>query len=108
MTSRLDNLQSGGAARKTARRVKRMTATEAALDAQAQLEWAEEQLAALDLPPPEAFAPTLDPSEMPEAPLEDEFAWYEWKETPSEAPAKPQRQLRLPLIPKRGSWARGY
>jgi hypothetical protein len=52
------------------RHIKRQTAAEAALDARAAWEYAQAQLDALDLPPPEAFAAACDPPEPPFDPSE--------------------------------------
>ena len=63
------------------RRGKVATPQEIALDAAAQAEMLAEQLRAIAdaaaLPPPEAFAPSLDPDEMPEPPFTpDELAAF--------------------------------
>jgi hypothetical protein len=68
----------------------RTTDREAALDAAAQAEYLAQQLRAIAeaaaLPPPEAFAPSLDPSELPEPPP-DELPWepFELDQTVDEA-----------------------
>ena len=63
--------KAGGGVRQ---RPRRQTAHEVALDCAAEAEMLAQQLRAIadaaDLPPPEAFADTLDPSELPEPPFD--------------------------------------